>query len=64
MGADKLQTEFLQNIINNKKEVNIFLVSGIKLNGRIIDHDNTSILLNNKIEQLIFKNAISSIVSL
>lgn len=57
--------EFSENIFLDtlhNKIVNIFLLSGIKLDGEFCGHDNTSILLKKgKLDQIIYKNAISSI---
>jgi host factor-I protein len=61
------QEEFLKHASENKLNVLIFLVNGIKLSGKIIDFDQYSIALNNaSINEhnsvLIFKHAISTIV--
>lgn len=57
--------EFSENIFLDSlhnKIVNIFLLSGIKLDGEFCGHDNTSIFLKKgKLDQIVYKNAISTI---
>lgn len=48
--------------VNSGKEVNVFLVNGIKLTGEILSHDDRSLLLaNSNSKNMIYKNAISTI---
>jgi host factor-I protein len=48
----------------DKTPITIYLVSGVKLTGKIRSFDKYSVLLeNNSQEQLIFKHAISTVVS-
>ena len=48
----------------DKSPITIYLVSGVKLTGKIRSFDKYSVLLeNNSQEQLIFKHAISTVVS-
>jgi len=57
------QEEFLSELKNQKSHVFIYLVNGIKLQGNIEDyHENVLFLKGtNKITQMIFKDAISTI---
>ena len=57
-----LQSHFLSELKQEKLSVSIFLVSGIKLQGVILDFDDTAIELGNTVVQLVYKHAISSIV--
>jgi host factor-I protein len=62
--AQNIQDTFLNTIRKDKSQITIYLVSGVKLTGRIRSFDKYSVLLeNNSQEQLIFKHAISTVVS-
>jgi host factor-I protein len=62
--AQNIQDTFLNTVRKDKSPVTIYLVSGVKLTGRIRSFDKYSVLLeNNSQEQLIFKHAISTVVS-
>ena len=62
--AQNIQDTFLNTVRKDKSPLTIYLVSGVKLTGRIRSFDKYSVLLeNNNQEQLIFKNAISTVVS-
>lgn len=56
-----LQDGFLQQLQDDKILVHIFLISGIKLVGRIVNFDQYSIELNNGTSQVVFKRAISTV---
>jgi host factor-I protein len=59
-----IQDTFLNTVRKDKTPITIYLVSGVKLTGRIRSFDKYSVLLeNNSQEQLIFKHAISTVVS-
>lgn len=60
--VDKLQTDFLDQLIQNEIPVSVFLVNGIKLCGIITQYDRYSVLLEERGGQLIFKHCISTIV--
>ena len=54
---------FVNNLINNSSHVTIFLISGIKLEGKISSIGNKTITLNrSNNSQLIYKHAISTIL--
>jgi host factor-I protein len=62
--AQNIQDTFLNTVRKDKTPITIYLVSGVKLTGKIRSFDKYSVLLeNNNQEQLIFKHAISTVVS-
>ncbi len=61
--AQNIQDSFLNNARKEKGVVTIYLLSGVKLTGRIRSFDKYSLVLEtNNQEQLIFKHAISTVV--
>jgi len=61
--AQNIQDSFLNNARKEKGVVTIYLLSGVKLTGRIKSFDKYSLVLEtNNQEQLIFKHAISTVV--
>jgi host factor-I protein len=62
--AQNIQDTFLNTVRKDKSPITIYLVSGVKLTGKIRSFDKYSVLLeNNAQEQLVFKHAISTVVS-
>ena len=62
--AQNIQDTFLNTVSKDKTTNTVYLVSGVKLTGKIRSFDKYSVLLeNNSQEQLIFKHAISTVVS-
>ncbi len=62
--AQNIQDTFLNTVRKDKSPITIYLVSGVKLTGKIRSFDKYSVLLENNFqEQLIFKHAISTVVS-
>jgi host factor-I protein len=62
--AQNIQDTFLNTVRKDKTPITVYLVSGVKLTGKIRSFDKYSVLLeNNSQEQLIFKHAISTVVS-
>ncbi len=62
--AQNIQDTFLNTVRKDKSPITIYLVSGVKLTGKIRSFDKYSVLLeNNSQEQMIFKHAISTVVS-
>jgi host factor-I protein len=62
--AQNIQDTFLNTVRKDKSAVTIYLVSGVKLTGKIRSFDKYSVLLeNNAQEQLVFKHAISTVVN-
>jgi host factor-I protein len=61
--AQNIQDSFLNTARKDKVPITIYLLSGVKLNGRIRSFDKYSVVLEtNNQEQLIFKHAISTVV--
>ena len=61
--AQNIQDSFLNNARKDKIVLTIYLMSGVKLSGRIKSFDKYSLVLEtNNQEQLIFKHAISTVV--
>ncbi|WP_455218565.1 RNA chaperone Hfq [Kaarinaea lacus] len=56
-----LQETFLNELRKNKTKVSVFMVNGIKLDGQIISFDQFSIMLGGKVDQLVYKQKISTI---
>ena len=62
--AQNIQDSFLNNARKDKIVLTIYLMSGVKLSGRIKCFDKYSLVLEtNNQEQLIFKHAISTVVT-
>jgi host factor-I protein len=58
-----IQDSFLNTARKERHNITIYLVSGVKLTGRIRSFDKYSVVLEtNNQEQLIFKHAISTVV--
>lgn len=61
--AQNIQEVFLNNARKDKIFLTIYLMSGVKLSGKIRSFDKYSVILEtNNQEQLIFKHAISTVV--
>ena len=61
--AQNIQDSFLNTARKDKAPITIYLLSGVKLTGRIRSFDKYSVVLeSNNQEQLIFKHAISTVV--
>ncbi len=61
--AQNIQDSFLNTARKDKSLITIYLLSGVKLTGRIRSFDKYSVVLEtNNQEQLIFKHAISTVV--
>jgi len=60
--AQNIQDSFLNTARKEKSNITIYLLSGVKLTGRIRSFDKYSVVLEtNNQEQLIFKHAISTV---
>jgi host factor-I protein len=60
--AQNIQDSFLNTARKEKVVITIYLLSGVKLTGRIRSFDKYSVVLEtNSQEQLIFKHAISTV---
>jgi len=61
--AQNIQEAFLNSARKERIFLTIYLMSGVKLSGRIKSFDKYSVILeSNNQEQLIFKHAISTVV--
>ncbi|MBS1834758.1 MAG: RNA chaperone Hfq [Acidobacteria bacterium] len=61
--SQNIQEAFLNNARKDKTFLTIYLMSGVKLSGKIKSFDKYSVILEtNNQEQLIFKHAISTVV--
>lgn len=60
--TQSLQDIFLGTLRKEKIPVYIYLLNGIKLQGRIDSFDQYTIFLKNNINQMIYKHAVSTIV--
>ncbi len=60
--SQNLQDNFLNTLRKDHTPVSIFLVNGIKLQGKIDSFDQYVIMLKNTISQMVYKHAISTIV--
>jgi len=60
--AQNLQDNFLNTLRKEHTAVSIFLVNGIKLQGRIDSFDQYVIILKNTVNQMVYKHAVSTIV--
>jgi len=61
--TQNIQDGFLNTARKERTAVTIYLLSGVKLSGRIRSFDKYSVVLeSNNQEQLIFKHAISTVV--
>jgi host factor-I protein len=60
--AQNIQDSFLNTARKERNSITIYLLSGVKLTGRIRSFDKYSVVLEtNNQEQLIFKHAISTV---
>ncbi len=60
--AQNIQDSFLNTARKERMNITIYLLSGVKLTGRIRSFDKYSVVLEtNNQEQLIFKHAISTV---
>ncbi len=60
--SQNLQDTFLNALRKEHTPVSIFLVNGIKLQGRVDSFDQYVIMLKNTMSQMVYKHAISTIV--
>jgi len=58
----ELQDSFLEQLCEQKIAVSIFLVNGIKLTGQVAAYDQYVVILENSVDQMVYKHAISTIV--
>lgn len=59
----KIYDKFMNNLVNDKTPVVIFLINGVKLQGIIDDYDEVSLVLKREQSiQLLYRQAVSTIV--
>jgi host factor-I protein len=58
-----LEYSYINNLCKNKIQVSIYLKSGIQLRGSVAMQDKYTLLLAGKTKQLVYKQAISTIVA-
>jgi host factor-I protein len=60
---NKVQSEFFDDLINEKISVTVFLINGVKLQGIITKQDEESLLLRRDGHtQLVYKHAVSTVM--
>lgn len=60
---NNLQDHFLNTARKDKIDINIFLVNGVPIKGKVLSFDNFTILMEvEKRQNLIYKHAVSTIV--
>ena len=57
-----MQDPFLNALRKDKTPVSVYLVNGIKLQGKIDSFDQFVVLLSNSVNQMVYKHAISTVV--
>lgn len=60
--GQNLQDPFLNTLRKEHVPVSIYLVNGIKLQGKVDSFDQYVIMLKNTVNQMVYKHAISTIV--
>lgn len=60
--GQNLQDNFLNALRKDHTPVSIFLVNGIKLQGKVDSFDQYVVMLKNTVSQMVYKHAISTIV--
>ena len=61
--GQSLQDPYLNALRRERIPVSIYLVNGIKLQGQIESFDQFVILLKNTVNQMVYKHAISTVVT-
>ena len=57
-----LQEEILDEIVNNKIPVTVFLMNGFQYRGLIVDHDDVVVVIETEGKhQMVYKHAISTV---
>lgn len=57
-----LQDAFLEKLRDEQKQVAIYLTNGIKLQGKVIDFSQYVIILGDRVQQLVYKHAVSTVM--
>lgn len=61
--GQSVQDAFLDQLREEQVSVSVFLVNGTKIHGRVGWFDPFVVLLNDDVSQMVYKHAISTIVS-
>lgn len=62
---NNLQDHFLNTARKDKIDINIYLINGVPIKGRVLSFDNFTILMEvEKRQNLIYKHAVSTMVPL
>jgi host factor-I protein len=60
--GEPLQDQFLSHLVSNRVDVLVFLVGGVKLQGRIVGFDQYAMLLEGYgVLQMVYKHGISAV---
>lgn len=60
--GQSLQDPYLNALRRDRTPVSVYLVNGIKLQGRIESFDQFVVVLRNSVSQMVYKHAISTVV--
>jgi len=60
--GQSLQDPFLNALRKDKTPVSVYLINGIKLQGKIDSFDQFVVLLSNSVNQMVYKHSISTVV--
>lgn len=60
--VSQIEEAMLTTMRNEKIPVSIYLVNGIKLQGQVSDFDGRVIVLKNSVSQMVYINAISTVI--
>ena len=58
-----LQDSFLERLRREQVPVFVYLMNGIKLQGQIVSYDQYALSLQNSVNELVYKHAISTVVA-
>ncbi len=59
--VQRAQDRFLTQMVQERRTVDVFLISGVKLEGEIVAFDEYVILLKDAITDMVYKHAVSTI---
>jgi host factor-I protein len=62
-GGDSVQNSFLEDLCRSQVPVAVFLINGIRLQGRIESFDAFAVSIRNSVFQVVYKHAISTIAA-
>jgi host factor-I protein len=54
---------YLESLIQTRARVTVYLMGGVKLQGKVAEHDeHTLVLVRDGLDQLVYKHAIATVV--